>query len=283
MNTRRLFLVGLSLLVIGAFGFLATALLKPQPRSLASVFVGPSFSGGGGGPSSIADAPLSALVIEKDWPVEMDLNTSDTIAIILTLNTQGTILPIAPAGNHRLAQETPVPVGTPGAPLSEAFGLGYQAFATANLVATTFEITRLGPQEQWLDQAAIEWSWNISPKSLGMQIVDADVEIQWKPLQANSPLPVILTQIWQTRMEINVTDPLLNVGLSVSSQIIGFIGAFGGIGLTVPWIWERVSELVTTGRKKKINTHEARPPATQGTADEKKEKETIRTENGETS
>ncbi len=267
MNTRRLFLVGLSLLVLSALSFLTFALLPL--RSSASVPVGNFFSSiPVGGPGSMAEAALSDLVIEKDWPAQMDLNTSDTVEIVLTLNNGGNLLPTATSGNHRIAQAAPIPVGTPDASIEEAFGRGYEAFATANLVATTFDVKPLGPQEQRLNQTALEWSWNMSSKSLGTQIVNADIEVQWKPLQTNSPIPVILTQLWQTRIEIRVTEPLLDVGLSVSTQVVGFIGAFGGIGLTVPWVWERLAELV---RKKKMSTGQEGLQATEVTSGKEEE------------
>lgn len=272
MKTQRFFLLGLSLLVISAIcllGLLIVALL-PQ-RSSASVPVGKFSQGAGGGPTSLADAPQQDLVVEKDWPVQVDMNTSDTIELVLALNTATGPAPTATSGNHRVAQEASLAVGAPGATLQEAFGLGYQVSASAHLVATTFDTELLGPEERSLDQSAVAWSWNISPKSTGLQIVSADIEVQWKPLQANSPLPVILSQLWQTRFTINVTEPWLDAGRAMVAQIIAVLGALGGIGLTVPWIWETVSALVANRKKPEKPDQGGSQTAGAAPAPEKKE------------
>jgi hypothetical protein len=139
---------------------------------------------------------------------------------------------------------TPLPVGTPEAPIERAFGPDYEASVTASLVSTAFEIEPVGDASQSLDQSVIIWEWNIICDRPGEQTVNARIEAEWVPTGGEGA--AIQRQIWLSRFDILVTEPLITPGqLSVMSVVGGFIGS----GLSLPWLFEQARD-VLKGRKK---------------------------------
>jgi hypothetical protein len=256
MIARILFLIGLMFLAISVVSAFTLIIFSHLPeRSLGAIALPfkspPSCTTGrcGGGPTpTLADSPIDSLLVEKEWPRQLETNSSDFIRALLTttLGSAPTEIPTAATGNHSLAEESPFPVGAmfndPNTSIENAFGTGYEAFATANLVTTAFEVQLIGPQWRTLRQPSIEWDWNISPKTqrLGKQVIDMDIEVQWIPkVNKQQQQGQILSQIWQSHVEVEVISHWVDMGqISIGSLVTGFLGS----GLTIPWLWEQVEK-----------------------------------------
>ena len=241
MFVRSLFLVGLIFFIL-SLAILAFIFLVPQPLwSQAAVLLtplNPRLSGGGAPCLQEQD-----LVIDKYWPDQLDLNTSDTIRVLLIKREAGSFsIPTTTIGTHKAAEEKPrfrIDFGTPvpncGTDLPTALGPANTLFATAHLVATTFNIQSIGPEERPFDTSnavdGVEWDWNISPKTLGTQLLNIDIDLLWK--SKSNGLVVQQVQIWQSHFIIKVVQPFfdssqLTVG-ALGSALLGLSSIFASI------------------------------------------------------
>lgn len=274
MITRILFLFGIIFLTISMVSAITLTVLSHFPgHSLGAVALSskpssPCTTGecGGGPIPTIADSPEDSLLIEEEWPDQIEINSSDFIRVLLTttLGSAPTEIPTTTAGNHSLARESPFPIGAmlndPNTSIENAFGTGYEAFATANLITTAFEVQPIGPQWRPLRQPSIEWDWNISPKAqmIGSQVIDIDIEVKWIPKVNGQPIQgQIINQVWQSHIKVNSISHWIDTGqISISSLITGFIGS----GLTIPWLWEQVEKRKKEKKEKeKANANESPP------------------------
>jgi hypothetical protein len=109
--------------------------------------------------------------------------------------------------------------------------------AVAKLVGTAFDIQPVVDETQSLQQSLVIWEWSLFPKSSGRQIVYVTVVGQWQPKGGG---PTVQRQLWDSRLEIQVTEPLLALGqLNLLTLLSGFLGS----ALSVPWIFQRFQEL----------------------------------------
>ncbi len=177
-------------------------------------------------------------VIEVEWPVQMEIDRSDTVRIALVRVSDGLYVPTAEVAGNVVEAATPIPVGTPGSPIEEAFGGDYQAFATASLVGTTFNIERGSLARRSLAGDRIVWDWNLTPTAKGPQILSANIVIEWEPVNGGA---VIERQIWQARLDTEVKKrivPTRNAGL-----ITAFSSVIGSV-FSIPWIFDRMQDFV---------------------------------------
>jgi len=127
------------------------------------------------------------------------MQVHDSQVVKVTLNSisntliSNDSLPTAniPAENATVTTTHIIPIGTPTVSLANAFGPGYQAYVTATLTAMTGTFTIMPiadtSKPQTLDRVLVEWRWLITPKEVGTQILDVDIEVIWKPLSATLP------------------------------------------------------------------------------------------------
>ena len=176
-------------------------------------------------------------MVEAEWPKKMEIDRSDSMRISLVRTTDQVFVPTIEIAGHTVIAASPIPVGTPEAPIERAFGPEYEALAIANLAGAAFDVSPLTTEYQSLEQLRITWEWNIIPRKPGPQIVNVSIEVQWKPIRSEGQ--TIRRQIWRSRLDILVEKPLIATGqLSLFTLISGLIGS----GLSVPWLYERIKE-----------------------------------------
>lgn len=182
--------------------------------------------------------PSRRSVIEVEWPVQMEIDRADTVRIELIRISEGVYVPTAEVAGNTIEAATPIPVGTPGAPIEEAFGVSYHAYATASLVGTTFDIERASLERRSLTQDRIVWEWNLTPTTKGTQALNANIVIEWEPDDGGA---TIERQIWQARLETEVKKRL------IPTPQVGLVTAISGIvgsGFSIPWIFDRLQDFV---------------------------------------
>lgn len=155
-------------------------------------------AGGGNACYSTACASQSDLRINVGHASQMQVHDSQEVKVTLNSISNTLIsndsLPNAsiPAENATVTTTHIIPVGTPTASLADAFGPGYQVYASATLTTMTgtFKIQPLfDPKKlQALDRVLVEWRWLITPMETGNQILDIDIEVIWLPLSQSSHL-----------------------------------------------------------------------------------------------
>ncbi len=184
------------------------------------------------------------VVVETEWPLKMEVGRSDSIRIALIRTVSGDYVGTVEVEGHAGSVATAIPVGTPGAPIAEAFGTGYRAYAEANLVGTAFELQPVSSARQSLDQQTLVWEWNIVSDRPGEQSLNAVIEVTWEP--DDSGEASIVRQLWRSRYEVQVVKPWITTGqISLASALLGFVGT----GFNIPWLYERVQEM--RGKRKK--------------------------------
>lgn len=188
----------------------------------------------------IPATPETRTVVEVEWPARMEVNRSDTIRITMVRTAEDTYTATVEVEEHAAVVETPIPVGTPGAPVGEAFGPQYRAFATASLTGTTFDISpATAIQRQPLDRDRITWEWNITTDKPGSQVLNAEIIVDWEPIGEEGET-IEPQQVWSTRLEIPVNKPFIATG---QLSILSLAGSFLGSGLSIPWMYDRFKEL----------------------------------------
>jgi len=215
-----------------------------------------------GGVPAIAATPLPKVYAQASWPPGMAFNDSDIIDLLLTtVKAQ----PISPGVVTATAVPQVKPASIPLKPTpfrrkiitSEALDFaelcnipsGYQGFAIANLYGSAFDISPQGPQREALTkltthQSTIAWAWTITPKRSGSHKVNLSFEIEWVPLDDDTPAPVVQCDVWKDQvLNITVKDPPLFVRGQISLAGIGLIilGGFGTIfrGRIEDWLQSR--------------------------------------------
>ncbi len=257
MFFRYLFLVGLIFFIL-SLAILAFIFLLPQRLwSSAAVLLTPlniQAQGDSGGCLTVR-----SLVIDKYWPDQLDLNTSDTIRVLLVKGGEAGSLSIATSTTgigttHKAAEEkfpfnnnfiiigTSIPSCDYDVDLPNAFGPTNDLFATAHLIGTTFNIQSISAEEKPIDTSyGAEWDWNISPKNLGTQLININIDLLWKS-KSNGQV-VKQVQIWQSQFSIKVVQPFfdssqLTVG-ALASFLLGLSSIFAAI---ITWELDQISK-----------------------------------------
>jgi ribosomal protein L40E len=135
--------------------------------------------------------------------------------------------------------------------ISNIFGDGYKmSTASIYMVTTSFDVQLMGPVERSTDQPLIEWDWNIFPKSVGLQVINVGIELQWTPTSKGGGTD-ILRQLWESPIAIEVNKPFIDVGqLSLSTAVSGAVGTVF-TGFSLPWILEQRRQIIENKKKKK--------------------------------
>jgi hypothetical protein len=263
MFVRSLLLLGLIFFIL-SLAILAFFFLLPQriwsPAAVLLTPLNPRLSGGGSPCVSAGD-----LVIDKYWPDQLDLNTSDTIKVLLIKRQAGSFsIATSTTGNHKAAEETPqfyLNFGTPDTKLQcdinlpTAFGPSNDLFATAHLAATTFNIQSIGPEEKPLDPLeGVEWNWNISPKIIGTQLINIDIDLVWKSKSKGQVVQEL--QIWQSQFIIKVVQPFFDSNQLTAGALASFLLGLSSIfAAIITWGLAQISK--RGNEKKEDKTKEA--------------------------
>lgn len=217
-------------------------------RSVPILFLKPGAAHVASGMSQPGDTePPDNFLVEAEWPARMEVGGSGTIQVSLIRTSAGYVPTVEIAGNTAVVF-TPIPVGTPGQDLSSAFGQDYIAkSAVAQIAGASFTIQPAVPSEaQMLDQPQIVWTWNISSDTpVNDQGLDLTVQIEWQ--RVGNAQDVKSPVIWRDHIEIDVFQPLLKAG-QVST--LSLFSAFLGSGLSIPWLYERLSKRKTQQKRK---------------------------------
>jgi hypothetical protein len=177
------------------------------------------------------------MMIEAEWPGRMEMDASDYIRISLVRTEEGEFIPTVEVTGHTAIAATPRPVGTPEAPIEEAFGAAYKASAVARLEGANFEINALETGYQSLDQDRITWDWNISPLKPGEQTLNARIVVRWEPVEGDGD--AIERTIWRAPLPITIETPWLKRGqLNILSLTSGVLGSV----FSAPWMVQKAKE-----------------------------------------
>jgi hypothetical protein len=176
---------------------------------------------------TVVSSSIPRVLIQAEAPQEMGIQDSDVIRVAMLSTTRRTVLHIIQSkqGRQTTHISSPYAVGTPGVALQNAFGAGYQAYASAQLDATQFQIAPATPVWQALVEKQLVWNWDVSPVTAGHQVIDLSVSAQWRPQRAGRTLQG--RQIWSAALPLEVSTPLLTVGQFNITQFI-----FQGVSLT---------------------------------------------------
>jgi len=200
-----------------------------------------------------APTPQVTTVVEAEWPEKMEFGRSDAIRVSLVRTENGDWVPTVEGAGHTARSATIVPVGTPEAPLQQAFGSKYEGCAVANLVGAAFDVKAINAECQSLDMPRVTWEWNLVAKTDGPQVINVNIEAVWTPVGGEGK--VIQRQIWRAQLAIRVTKPLVARGqLQIFSILEGLVGSV----FSVPWLHERWKELKEK-RKRGKAPHEVPP------------------------
>ena len=135
-----------------------------QPTSTAVVTLQPSSTS-----VLVVNLPPTSIDMITDAPSSMRVNQSYIVKVSLVPRGQSFVSTLKIEKATATVSGT-TSVGTPSATLKDAFGLGYEPFASATLSpdAPPFHIIPIQPFEQPLDQQEVVWTWNVIPLEAGM-------------------------------------------------------------------------------------------------------------------
>ena len=183
-------------------------------------------------------------MVEAEWPVRIKTERSSTIRVSLVRGVDGLVPTVEIAGTT-VALSTPIPVGTPETGTRSASGNGYEAYASAHLEGTSFDIQPASPEVQSLTEPRVNWTWNIQSEEPGPQSVDGYIEIEWRPVDGAGGSEK--HQIWSFHLDIEVARPsFFRDQVNVFSLVSGFIGTV----LSIPWLYEVYNKRRTQQRRK---------------------------------
>lgn len=183
------------------------------------------------------------LALSIQWPANMDIDGSEFVGLAL----KRAVVPKGPAGSSKSRGKSassltisvggqncspstpgrkptvvPITLGTPGVPVENAFGKGYEAEAAARLSAVQFNATPNTTEWQVLDPSGNQWAWTITASKPGRQVIILNLDMRWKPLDTGKgQLPEIDRPIWESNPHyVNVQEPLLIRGQIQASTIV---------------------------------------------------------------
>lgn len=196
------------------------------------------------GTANIADTSIANLQIQTLYPATMEVNQSYVVEIALVPAGGSGYVSDITVEKATVLTSNPTPVGTPGAPLGAAFGAGYTPFATATLSSGTFTIDPVGPPEQLLQQSRIAWDWNVTPLQSDTQILTADVELEWKPVNTGGNQPAYQYPISRPQISVQVSAPEFD-WMPVMTTVLG-----GACLAFVTWLGTQVWKAFLKRKKK---------------------------------
>jgi hypothetical protein len=194
---------------------------------------------------SLADAP--ALQLGLNHPSQIQTAVSETISLTLTTSAGVVLATVGTPGQTTLVV-SPVPLGTPGAPLPQARGTNYAAFAVARIPATTgVQVVLSSPsnEEQALERESITWYWSVTSATAGTRHMRLNLELRYKPRLPGAP-SVADEPLWSPEIVIEAREkdvisvgplqlPTANLG-----QTIVQIGLTSQLPLLIAWLRARI-------------------------------------------
>jgi LysM repeat protein len=187
----------------------------------------------------ISPTPLPTLIIEAEWPNELQTGVSDFVRISLIGNAPvGFEVTIEGLG-HEGVVSSPIPIGTKEQPLAKAYGPTYRACAAPSLNSTTISLQPDTVDCRSLDEGPWRWEWSISSDKIGTQLLIMNMTVNWTPQNGGESVG---REIWHQRVSINVKEPLIVMGqLNVLSIVAGLIGAALALPFASEWLKARKS------------------------------------------
>ena len=233
VRNKRLALIGLALFLLGLCSFCGLFFF-----SLANHV--------GEAPTQlpVSKEAISNLTIKYFSPNMLEVGTPTTFSVSIS-NAE---LQVDVTGaSQSVLSATPIPNGTPDAPLSQAFGPGYMVFVYAQLdvsPASKFDLPQLRQDSQSLEQQQPIFSWTITPKETTQAVITITITGQWKPISTGNEIDIPLGE---HRQNYDVASTPTTPGASIiralttlGSAFVPVFTTFGGIGLTIPWILDQI-------------------------------------------
>ena len=193
----------------------------------------------------VEPARVSLPMVEAEWPRDMSVDASDTVRISLVRVSETDFVPSVEIPGHTAVVATPIPVGTPGVPLEKTFGPDLHLTFRANLGSGAFDIHPVSTIEfQPLDRPRIRWSWNVTAKNGGSQILSASIDARWT---AGQDGPVAVERnLWRERLPVEVHESWLALG---QLQFLSVLSAVAGAWLGSPELLKLARTLLRGGRR----------------------------------
>ncbi len=214
--------IGLALMTVGLSFFIITAI--PFFWNIPPLPVITNF---------ISDADISGLTITTKWSISQVTHSST----IITVTISPTSLAASPTGTGQTqASLQPTPVGTSNVPIAQAFGADYDVFAEATLDSSAFDISGPQPQsEQSLDQQEVDFTWIVTPKYAGSQVLNVSINGIWSLKGGGKEIKYPLAG-HELNVEVTEATPasLLDFGQAVLG---GLLVAMAGLIMNLPLAW----------------------------------------------
>jgi hypothetical protein len=244
-SKKRLAKAGRWLIVLGLLGL--PILLIAYLLLLVLFYLSLSGTGAPPTPVSIQDQDVSGLRIETLWLPERQ--RAQSTSIVVCILQAGELHP--DCGSSAFYGQEPTvlqgftnltPVGTPQMPIRRAFGPNYEVFAVAQLSASAFDVSPLEQGKQSLDQEEVDFTWTVTPKYSGEQVLNVAVTGVWVPRNGGEPIERPLAS---HLFHLKVIDPpsppppFFSLGqVTVGEILILIVGSL----LNVPWIVESIGK-----------------------------------------
>jgi LysM repeat protein len=195
----------------------------------------------------ILPTPLPTLIVEAEWPNELQTGVSDFVRISLIGNPSAGYTVTVERPGHEGVVGSPVPVGTKVQPLLKAFGPAYQACAAPNLNSTTISVKPETVDCRSLEEGPWQWDWSISSDKIGLQLLILNMTVKWTPQNGGES---ISREIWHQRVYVDVKQPLIVMGQLI---VLPIVGGLIGAAFTVPYLseWWKARKSQPRGRRKK--------------------------------
>jgi len=161
-------------------------------------------------PTATPGQQLAPRVVEVRWPNEMNVGQAYSVTLLFR-----------PAAE----QETAV-----------ASSLAYKLGVAAHLTAPSFDVVSDSPTEQLLEnaQAPLSWSWTITPRIVGSQVISLDLLFAWKPAVGTSALPKVEPGVWYRTKMVAVREPLISQAqLTILRNLMAVLGLVCIVGAYV--------------------------------------------------
>jgi len=175
-------------------------------------------------------------VVEVEWPKSIEVDQSDLVEVSFIQTEDGGYAARLKSEDNIIIPATPLPAGTPNAPLIDAFGPEYEGFTRAELRSGAFKIELVGSEERSLAQKEIIWKWSIISDKPGHQVLNAIVEVEWRSKAGGDP---IKRTSWQQSLEIFVKEPWIGTDKLLLFSVMGLLT---GTGFSTPWFYWKLKQ-----------------------------------------
>lgn len=196
-------------------------------------------------PYTPAELPETREKVETYWPKEMPKDGSEHVVLILQNKAAAPIAPSVSVGGY---QST---TGSPSALPQRPPDAEYEAYASAALNSTNFEVLPNSLEWQPLKQPKTEWVWNVRAKHdrpvHGQQRLNTAIKVQ---LRDKTGKAISEEQVWQGEAQIEVYDKWISKDrVNITSLVSLFVGA----GISVPWIYDRLKERAEKKKRAQVS------------------------------